>query len=624
MLQPQLNGGGPSLSLPTLYVSGQGSVYAYDLGAGGDAAPVSTTGGYYYQSAASNHGSIAGIATDSGGNLVVLQNYHDAGVDSCLLAYVPARTGPNAASVSTTNCNNTAGGRTTGTGVGITFTGPPSGNAPGQGSFAADVDVLMHYRNYANASVKACDGTTTAQFEVDRYQVAGPTIMPHSCVMLDRGATATYNAIAGSTNGVFFVDDNLGAANVERYNAGYFSTNSGSIPGPGPLAVSANYATNAGYRVVASTTGGITTIYSFKVSGPSITFTHALGTFPNAVGALAVDNDGTIYVGVNQPNGVTKVKVYGPAKTESTDPDYVLNNPVRRPHPAASPAAAITGIAISQQNAAPVTPAPQHLYLANIHAPYGVLQYNLPLTGGSTPNFSIATVFQPTAVALDGAGNLGVGDFSGHLKVFTAPLSGSSTPAAAFNNGTATRNGQIAFASDGDMWAGTASTTVNEFTPPFSNASTPAPFSGNGTLASTRANAFDAAQNLYIANYTGTTRLVVYAPPYTGAPIVTPGVTSFPSGIAISATQLFLSLHYPGRLDVFTLPITATSVPAFSLMTGLSDPAGVALDASGNLYVANFSNSTVAVYTPPMTSSSTPSLIFTPPGVNVNGVAVGK
>jgi hypothetical protein len=53
-------------------------------------------------------------------------------------------------------------------------------------------------------------------------------------------------------------------------------------------------------------------------------------------------------VGVNQAAGVTKIKVYGPSKTQATDPDYILLNPVRRPNPAASPAAIITGIAIAQ------------------------------------------------------------------------------------------------------------------------------------------------------------------------------------------------------------------------------------------------------------------------------------
>ena len=110
-LQPQLNGGGPG-TIPTLYVSGQGAVFAYDLGASGDATPVSTSGGYYYQSAGNNHGAIAGIATNSSGGLVVVQNYGLPGSgNSCVLAYIPPRTTLGAGSATSANCYNGAGGR---------------------------------------------------------------------------------------------------------------------------------------------------------------------------------------------------------------------------------------------------------------------------------------------------------------------------------------------------------------------------------------------------------------------------------------------------------------------------------------------------------------------------------
>ena len=50
-LQPQLNGGAGSSAQPTLYVAGQGAVYAYDLSVtpSPDASPVSKTTGYYYE-----------------------------------------------------------------------------------------------------------------------------------------------------------------------------------------------------------------------------------------------------------------------------------------------------------------------------------------------------------------------------------------------------------------------------------------------------------------------------------------------------------------------------------------------------------------------------------------------
>ena len=337
-LKPQLNGGTGSLALPTLYVSGQGSVFAYDLTASGNTAPVNKTNGYYYQAGGLN-ASIAGIATNAPGDLVVLQNYGSGTSQSCQLVYIPARTNTSPNGAQNTNCNND-NGQIQGIGVGVTFTGQQSLGNPD------DIDVLMHYSS--SNTVLGCDGSTTDQYEVDRYTVAaGPSLTPNTCNTLP----GQRDFISGSTNGAYFVDQTSGGF-MERYATGGGSpTNSdapGSIPAPGPLAVSANLTTGVGYRVVASNTGGITTIYTFKNSGAGFTFTHALGTFTNPVAALAVDNNGTLYVGVNQANGVTKVKVYGPTKTQATDPDRILNNPVRRPNPATPPAAQITGIAIAQ------------------------------------------------------------------------------------------------------------------------------------------------------------------------------------------------------------------------------------------------------------------------------------
>jgi hypothetical protein len=335
-LKPQLNGGTGSLALPTLYVSGQGSVFAYDLTASGDTAPVNKTNGYYYN-AGSVNATIAGIATNAPGDLIVLQNYGAGTSSSCQLVYIPARTSTSPTGASNLNCNND-NGDIQGTGIGITFTGQQTNG------YADDIDVLMSYN--ASNTVNGCDGSTSPQYEVDRYAVAaGPSLSTTAnCETLP----GQRDFLSGSTNGAIFIDQTSGGL-LERRDVSDTVTNSStSLPAPGPVAVAANPTTGVGYRVVASNTGGITTIYTFKNSGAGFAFTSALGTFTNTVSALAVDNNGTIYVGITQPNGVTKVKVYGPTVTQATTPDRILNNPVRRPNPSASPAAIVTGIAIAQ------------------------------------------------------------------------------------------------------------------------------------------------------------------------------------------------------------------------------------------------------------------------------------
>jgi hypothetical protein len=252
------------------------------------------------------------------------------------------------------------------------------------------------------------------------------------------------------------------------------------------------------------------------------------------------------------------------------------------------------------------------------------------------------------AVAPDASGNLAVADNGGHLQFFKAPLSGASTSAAAFNNGAASNNGQLAFMSTGDLWAATVSNRANRFNSPFSNSSTPAAFVTDPTLVSTIGAAFDAQQNLYLSNAgTGnaafcganppgcSSGLLVYAPPYTGAPIITPNVAGpFPGAktayrkIAVNATRLYAAsvADPPGRVDVYNMPITAASVPAFSLTSGVNTPEGLTLDAAGNLYIGNLSDATVTVYTAPITASSVPSLIYkvSTGAFAIFGIAVGN
>src|ERR1035437_10265054 len=139
VLKPQLNGGNGHLgALSTLYVAGQGAVYAYDLtsltspppspGAMVSPAPISKSSGYYYQAGGPNgvNASIAGIATSSYGNLVVVQNFLNPQGDgnSCELVYIPARTSTDAPNATARTCNNTVGGNTTGTALAVTYTRP--------------------------------------------------------------------------------------------------------------------------------------------------------------------------------------------------------------------------------------------------------------------------------------------------------------------------------------------------------------------------------------------------------------------------------------------------------------------------------------------------------------------
>jgi hypothetical protein len=277
------------------------------------------------------------------------------------------------------------------------------------------------------------------------------------------------------------------------------------------------------------------------------------------------------------------------------------------------------------------TPAPPHLYVGNDNASGEVFQYNLPITAASTSNFTLTSP-NVLAMALDAAGNLGTAQLTGPLRIFAAPLSGASTASATFANGAAPNTLGMAFvpsgASAGDLWAGSSTAQVYRYTPPFTNASTPATTLTLPGAPITEGVAFDPALNMYVTNASATNNVYVLAPPYTGAPVVTPGVAGAYRKDIASATQLFAASVNPGlgRIDVYALPITAASVPAFAITNGVNLPEALALDAAGNLYAGNLGNHTVTVYAPPFSAASAPTVTLTvgTAAFAIFAIAIGK
>jgi hypothetical protein len=273
---------------------------------------------------------------------------------------------------------------------------------------------------------------------------------------------------------------------------------------------------------------------------------------------------------------------------------------------------------------------PQYLYVAKTSPPSGIMQYALPLTASSMPNFTLP-FDNVRSLAFDASGDLAAADSTGHVKFFPPPLSATSTPAVSFNTGTGFA-GIAAFNGAGDLFV-TAANGVNVFAHPFTSASTPSAFITAPSIRSSFALAFDAAQNLYVAADTGKMSLLVFAPPYSGTPVITPGVdvvTPYES-IAVSANQVIApALHLPGRVDVYGLPLTAASTPNAGIESGsggINGPNSVALDAAGNLYVMNTGNGSVTVYSLPIpTGGGLPTVTLQMPAGTFNfwGIAVGR
>jgi len=300
-------------------------------------------------------------------------------------------------------------------------------------------------------------------------------------------------------------------------------------------------------------------------------------------------------------------------------------------------AAFIACLAACGGSKSPVLPGPppgtQHLYINGTtgHA----LQFALPLTGSApTATLSLSTASDVSALAVDSAGNVAVGDASGSISIFNGPITGSGSASATFKNGTSTFVDTLAFNSAGDLFATSFTNHINVFTHPLTSASTPSQVITSASLTSAFGVALDSANNLIVSNSPtpAGSNLLVFAPPYTGLPIATAVVPAASyRQMAISGTQLFVvnSQVSASKIDVYNLPITAASAPAFLISNGLFggsvSSSGVAVDSSGNLYAGLSGNlgttdsGAIRIYVPPFSGAPTVAN-----GVFAFTLAVGK
>jgi hypothetical protein len=192
--------------------------------------------------------------------------------------------------------------------------------------------------------------------------------------------------------------------------------------------------------------------------------------------------------------------------------------------------------------------------------------FALPLTASSTPAFTLTTTSTGEDCHFDGSGNLYVAESAGSkIEVFKAPVASGSIvnstitgaalvnpwgiwtdasgnvfssthPSAAVEYSAFPTNAQtaafgptsndqfgLALGPSGSLYAAnaTAAGVIDVYDPPFSNSSTK---NVAETITTPLTNwvsymAFDAAGNLYAGGSAATFHVLVYASPYTGAPV---------------------------------------------------------------------------------------------------------
>lgn len=222
-----------------------------------------------------------------------------------------------------------------------------------------------------------------------------------------------------------------------------------------------------------------------------------------------------------------------------------------------------------------------------------------------SPKYSITKgIYDPQALATDSAGNLYVANAAHNDIVMYAPA--SAKPAWTITVATGLSWPQsLAFDASGNLYSANSEGSTVTVYGPGSNEVLRTITSG---IVTPEALAFDKDGNLYVADYNGNPQgitrgtntgvITVYAP---GASdpfrTIRKNVHGWNYSLGFDRSQ---NLYVAGGCNKYNDPIPVYAHGSGKLLRtitqGLLYPCAIVLDASGNLYVANFESNTVAIF----------------------------
>ena len=245
-----------------------------------------------------------------------------------------------------------------------------------------------------------------------------------------------------------------------------------------------------------------------------------------------------------------------------------------------------------------------------------------PGTASVIPTGSVS-LHSPAKLALDGSGNMYVGNLVGSNVVKVAP-GGSSASVVSTPGQTLGQVGGLALDGAENLYiadftnsqiivvtaAGTASVlSITGLTP---------------ALASPTDLTFDGAGNLYIADY-GNARVVEVTPSGAGSVVSTGTYTIPPSAITSLAVDSALNVYIADQINNQVIKVTSAGVPSILVPAAfgqLNGPRGVAVDGMGNVYIADSGNSRVVMITTAGIVSAVPVLNLPAPSSLVSAAGV--
>ncbi len=499
---------------------------------------------------------------------------------------------------------------------------------------AAQSGGLVYVANHGSQSVSMIDKTTETLFRT--YKTAAAPFMVYAgvyeMVSESNGEVEFYDEYSTkSPPNVTLANGLLGAAFTMpgSFSQGYvfFYTQDGVVsqyvasgggsmlpitnvghytlaPGNGTIVADNSEGWQSAVFVLNDTTNTVTDIDAMH---SQVSFTAAVGKAPrgvdfgystttNMVYFVADSGDDTVDL-LNTATGVLQDRYTLSPGAQPYDVEYVdVTLPAPSPKPSPSPTPTPTPTIAPTATPTPTT----HLYVANGSAG-NVLEYTAPFSSSSAPSVNVKIGGNVWGVASDSK-YVAVEDSTGYIYIFNAPLTSGSSPVAQFQQFQGGAGGaQLLFDSNGNLYTGTQGSMVFEYSPPFGNTSTPSK-TINGDSSSFSL-AMDYLGNLYVGNL-GMNQMDVFASPYTSAPISVTAPGTY--GLASYATYLFDADAMDGLVDVYNLPMNASSTPAYTIAN--TDPHALAVDGTGTLYVGDqhggSGTGSVDAYAQPLSASS--------------------
>jgi DNA-binding beta-propeller fold protein YncE len=564
-----------------IYVANDGSqnggpdtVTVYPAGSNGYTVPGAIINGAFALSLTGLNNPRA-VAVDSAGKIYVVNNGFEEDIASSVTVY-PAGSNGNAAPIATISGSNT--GLFDPAGIAVDSSGKiyvaDTGGGESDGSGSAIGPSVFIYA--AGSTGNVAPSATISGSSTGLGCPAGVALDSGSKIYVVDACTEDVTVYPKGSNGdvvpsatIFtglFEPTGIAldtAANIYVVNVGGFSgSGSGSGSSSSPESVTVYPKGSSGEATP-----------SARISGPLTALDNPTGIAVDSAGKIYVTNDGS------QNGGSDSVTVYSAGSNGNIAPSATVGGPLTALY-------VPTGVAVDSAKKIYATNSPsQNSGLDRVTVyPAGSTANALPSAEiGFLPNNGMD---EPAGIALDGAGNI----YVTNLNSF----------ALNFNQGI----NPVIYA------AGSGATGVQLL----NNNANILPYSSLPSGI-----ALDSGQNVYIVS-AKPSEVDIFSPLNAGlSPLGTlDGDTtqmSYPAGIALDASgNIYVtndaSDGLGDRVTIYPPESGANQAPSAVIMgsnTGLAFPAGIAVDSSGNIYVANMATDAVTVYAPGSNGNVAPS-----------------